>query len=357
MSLDAVAIVVESTKYEGWTSVQIRRSIETLAAVFSFGSIDNEQSSTIFTLKPGLACQIKIGSNKIIDGYIDQLSPSISKNEHSLQIRGRCKTSDLIDCSAMNTPGSWNNPIGLQKLCYELVRPFGLRVIKEANDLGEDLRGFSINTGQSPFEVIRSACEMRAVLPIANIDGDLVLTSAGNERSHDAIAYGWNVISAKSMYDYSERFSEYIVKGSRSSDGDGWSSSNVQIFGKATDVAISRYRPKLILADGQATNKLAQTRAAWEGQVRAGRSADVTVRLQGWRQSNGALWRENQLVIVDIIPLRIRQTEMIISQITYSYDAVSGQYCDVLLRRPEAYQADPTKKVKQPKRTRSAGWE
>jgi prophage tail gpP-like protein len=352
-----VSIIIGSQKFTGWTSASIRRSIETLANTFQLGLLDVWEDSLEYRIKPGDACKVKIGEETVITGFIDSIAPDISGEDYTISVSGRCKCGDLVDCSAMNSPGSWNRPVGLQKLVYELVKPFGLRVHNKAETVEEDIKNFSLDSGQSPFDAIRQACEMRAVLAISNTDGDIVLTNVGRTRSHDALAYGYNIIQASAKYDFADRFSQYTVKGSSSSDGDGWGSkSTTSISGVANDSEIKRYRPKLLIADSGATNKTANTRAAWEAHVRAARSAEIVVTIAGWRQSNGSLWRENELVLVDVAPLRINQAEMLIAQVSYIYDD-NGEIVELLLRRPDAYAPNPPKKVKQQKKTGIAGWE
>lgn len=351
-----VAIIIGSLRFVGWTSVRIRRSIETFANNFQLGLLDVWDDSLEYGIKPGDSCKVTIGDNTVITGFIDSFSPEIVGDDYTIQLSGRCKCSDLVDCSAMNKPGSWNRPIGLYDLVSALIKPFEIDVFNEAETLGEKIRDFSIDSGQSPFEAIRQACEMRAVLAISNVDGNVVLTNSGNLRATDSLAYSRNIIRAIANYNFSDRFSTYRVKGSSSSDGDGWSNSTVSVVGSSDDPTITRYRPKMILADSAVTTGMANTRAAWEAQVRAAKSAQISVSIAGWTQLNGSLWRENMIVYVDIPPLRINQAEMLIVQVIYTYDE-NGELTQFSLRRPDAYAPNPNKQVSKPKSVGNAGWE
>lgn len=351
-----VSLTIDGIQYYGWKEVSIRRSIEIFCASFDLSLSDNTGGKESFQIKPEMKCSIHIGGDTLITGLVDEVSGDIGANSHSLSIKGRCKTADLVDCSCTNKPGSWNKPISVDVLCNEVVKPYGIRIINEAGDLGEKVSNFSLDTGDTPFEVIRRICDMRSILPITNEKGDVVFTLPGSRRSVDALVYGINVERASFAYTFSDRFNRYIIKGSKSNEGDGWDRSTIQASGEAQDPEIKRFRPKIIISDRHISNKLAQNKARWEAQVRAGRSADIVVSLPQWRQSDGTLWRENMITVVDVPPLKVSKTEMIISQVTFSFGQ-NGMSTDLMLRRPDIYKADPSMVVQKRKKKSAAGWE
>lgn len=350
-----VSLIIGTDRYIGWTNVSIKRSIESFANDFSITLLDAWENLIEFGIKPQLPCKVKIGSDLLITGYTDTLHPTVSKDDMSMNLTGRCKCGDLIDCSAMNTPGSWARPTSVRTICEELVTPFGIKVDFNTTHNIPKVEDFSIDTGQTVFDALKKLCEMRGLLCISNTEGNLVITNVGEIRSHDALAYGYNLLSAEADFNYTNRFSTYTIKGNASSAGDGWGASNINIKATATDSSVQRYRPKLIAESGYLTRQLAQQRANWEAHVRSAQSARIVVTLEGWRQSNGALWRENLLTIVDIPPLKIDQAEMVISQVTYNYSN-NGEICELLLRRKDAFLANPAAFVQRVK-PRKSGWE
>jgi prophage tail gpP-like protein len=347
-----ITLTVGSSRLAGWKEVSINKSMDTLCSSFRFSMVDVWEGEPI-ALVPQLDCIIAIDGKKIITGYIDNVDIQTSEDDHILSITGRDKTGDLVDCSADHKPGTWKK-IDLQKLVYELVRPFGLRVYMDAQS--ERVKEFSVGTGASVFECIQEVCIDRGILPLSNVDGDILLTNTGYNRSVDKLIYGENIQSANITYDFTERFSKYKVKGQKSGEGDGWTTTTTEISGEALDSAISRYRPKVISADGQLTSSLALKRAAWEAQTRAGRSGKLTVTIPTWKQSDGSLWEINTLVACKIPPLRISpDAPLLLHEIEYVQDNDRGTYSVMKLIRGDAYSPEPKKSVKTSERSKNFG--
>jgi prophage tail gpP-like protein len=160
--------------------------------------------------------------------------------------------------------------------------------------------------------------------------------------------YGVNIKGASGIYTDADRFSAYEVKGDAGSDGGGWGASTVAIAAKSADAGVKRYRYKLLKATEAMTSSLAQKKANWEAQIRAGRAGEVSVQVVGWRQNDGQLWRINEIVPVDIAPLLIQKTSLLITRTMYRQDA-GGTVCDITLKRPDVYAPDPTENVKKAK--------
>lgn len=352
--MDDVSLLIGSSKLTGWEEISVNKSMDTIAGSFNFKMVDVWEGDPI-DLVPNLSCSVSIDNTKVLTGYIDDVSIKAAQDDKYLTITGRDKTGDLVDCSADHKPGSWSK-IGVQKLIYELVRPFGLRVYAEA-DLGENIKEFTINTGESPFDAIQRICQDRGILPLSNVDGDLVLTTSGINRSTDNLVYGENVVDAEVSYDFTNRFSLYKVKGQKTNDGDSWTTTTTEITGEAKDEGIPRYRPKVITADGQMTNSLAARRAAWEAQVRAGRSGKLLLTLPTWKQSSGALWTVNTIVSCDIPVFRVTPDQnLLIHEIEYKQSSEGGTTSVLHLIRDDSYAAEPKAVVKKKKRSQGYGF-
>lgn len=348
-----IALHIGYTRLFGWKEISISRSMDTLCSSFNATLVDVWGENPM-DLIPELECSIGIGDTKLLTGYIDEVSIKASPDGHSIAVKGRDKTCDLIDCSADISPGSWRN-IEVQKLVYELCKLYNINVIKDT-DLGEKVKECSLKTGESPFEVIQGICKDRGILLLTNSDGDLVLTSSGNRTSHDSLVYGTNILECEGSFEFVNRYSLYKVKGQKSGGGDNWKNNTTQIYGEAIDEGITRYRPLIITADGQITNSLANKRAAWEAQTRAGRSGKVTITIPTWYQSNGDLWDYNMLVSCDIPPLRVFPDEpLLIHEVEYKLSD-GGSSCVLKLIRKDAYQSEPPKVIKTSKKSKSRGF-
>jgi len=348
---DDVKLTIGSQNLLGWERVSIKRSMEMLCSSFQL-MLTDVWKDTDFELFPYLDCSIKIGDDLLLQGFIDDVTPDISADSETFSVSGRDKTGDLVDCSAPNIPASWNKEIQFEALIRELLSPFSIGLVV-GTDLGLPVKKFSLNTGESPYEAIARLCEDRALLPMSTPEGKLILTETGSERSTDKLEYGVNVVAAKASYNAVNRFSSYTVKGQSSGGSESSPASNV--FGEAEDPEVTRVRPKILLAEGQDTNKGAQDKAAWEAQIRAARAQKISVTVPDWRQSSGELWRENRLAYVKIPALRV-DNDLLISEVVYKEDSQSRS-ADLQLVSPDTFSPAPSKVVKPARKKKAFQWQ
>ena len=51
-------------------------------------------------LREGLACEVRLGGEVVVTGYIDDYEPDLTETTSTICVEGRSRTGDLVDCSA-----------------------------------------------------------------------------------------------------------------------------------------------------------------------------------------------------------------------------------------------------------------
>lgn len=325
---------IDGVEHGGWLGIEVNKSLENLAGAFSLALTDRwAGSSTAMSIVPGAKCKVTIDGESVIDGYVDTVELSIDADTHTIRVGGRDKAGDLIDCAAASGTGEWKN-LKLEDLITQLVQPFGLTVKAEV-DTGERIPKFNVEQGMSVFEAIQKLCALRGVLAISDNTGQIVLTRAGETKAATDIVYGTNLLEGSASYDYTERFSDYIVKGQRRGEDNVDAKTAATAKGKVKDENVKRYRPMLVIADGQADKIKADVRARWEAAVRRGKSRAYEVTVQGWKDSAGNLWEINQLATLKARPLGING-ELLIASVSFLLDD-SGEKTRLRLVPRETY--------------------
>ncbi len=192
-------------------------------------------------------------------------------------MRGRDKAGDLYDCSTIEGTGEYKN-LKVEAIVTRICAPFGINVSTNV-DTGEVIPTFNIEQGMSAFEAIQKVCSMRACLAISDGRGGIQITRSGTSRAGGQLIEGNNILAATASYDVSERFSEYICKGQKQGDDNLSTDAYTMNVANIEDANMKRYRPLVIVADGEATKKDCETRAKWEANVRRGRSDNSTLKL------------------------------------------------------------------------------
>ena len=100
---EAVTLRVGTTLYEGYESISISRSIDSLASSFSVNVIDKwREAGELWPFIPGEQIRVNIGEDPVFNGYIDTLGVSITGDDRNFAVTGRSKTADLVDCSVLS---------------------------------------------------------------------------------------------------------------------------------------------------------------------------------------------------------------------------------------------------------------
>jgi prophage tail gpP-like protein len=336
---EKITLKVGGRIHEGWTSVEVNRSLETIAGSFSLGVTERYPGlQARFAIAPGMGCSLAIGGETVITGHIDDVEPSYDSGAHAIAFRGRDATGDLVDCSALVEGGGRWMGQGLETIAAAICKPFGIPVSVKAS-LGQPLREFHLQTGETAFEAIERMAKAYGVLPVSNGLGGLVFTRAGSGGAQSALTLGGNILKARGMFSHKDRFSRYIVLAQAAGDDYVDPSITVGGHGEATDPGVGRYRPLIIVADMPDLNANYQRRAQWEASVRAGRARKSSISVQGWRDDAGRLYRPNTMVKVDDDFTGIHDT-LLISGVKLSLSN-AGTVAELTVTRREAFDVIP----------------
>jgi prophage tail gpP-like protein len=352
--VDDLALYINGKQYRGWTEIGVTRAMDAVAGAFSISLTERwagdgrvPTQATPWPILNGDACQIRLGSDVVIDGYIDQFRPSFSPTDHTIEVQGRDKTGDLVDCSAFHQPDQWKS-LDLLQISKILCAPFGVSVRADV-PVGDKFPVIKLQQGETVFSALDRLARFRKCILSPDIGGGLLITRAGNVRASIALVQGVNIKSASGVLDTSQRYSNYIVKGQNASSLTSDGELEALAEARTTDRGVTRYRPLLVMGEAGTTNASASDRAIWEANVRLGRSATAQVTVRGWRQQpGGKLWAPNQLVAVRSSFLRM-DGDMLIRQVTYRRTPSDGTICELDLVSPQAFSPEPPDKAKAPK--------
>lgn len=349
---DDISIVVGGQKISGWTRVRVTRGIERLPADFEielteFYSGDN--SSVV--VAPGAPCQIFLGSDLVLTGYVDEYNPRINGDNHTVAIYGRSKSEDLVDCSAEYPNAQIMSSTVLQIVTALATTPYGIKVsqdvIPDANK--NTIPQFLFIYTETAAEIIERICRYAKLLFYDMPDGSILLTTASSKKAACGFVEGVNVQEAEASFTMT-RFQQYICEFSsvvQLSDGSQLNSGQNNIINQIgqpqTDSTVLRNRKKYIILESGDFDPFPVTtaRALWEKNRRFGKSWTVRIVTDGWRDSSGVLWTPNTLVDLNLPSLKIIDKTWLIGEVTYSRDNNGGTTATLIINPPEAFVPEP----------------
>lgn len=334
-------LIVNGRRYDGWKSVQITRTIESMAGSFSLSVSDHWSGQDIaWPIAAEDMCQVRVGDVTVIDGWIGGRAIAISKNERTLSYRGRDRVSVLADCELR---GQTFRRATVLDIARAVAEPFGIRVsLQPGLDASKRIDKLVAGPGEKADRVILEAAQMAGVLAVSDGAGGLLLTRAGFGRSSVPLVQGQNVIAMSMDYDADERFARYVV-ATQTGGNDNVSGAATRVVAEVVDSEVKRTeRVHYIRPEKGVTVEYARQRAAWDMRVRRARAIGVQVVVRGWRQDDDAedLWPVNGIARVQCPAIGV-VGDMLISNAEHGLDD-QGEITQLRLVPPAAFDVEPT---------------
>ena len=239
-----ITLRVDGQIYEGWKSARVETSIDQICRAFVLSVTDNFPGNKSFTrLKPGQLVELYVGDEKVCTGYITSTPISYDAQSVNVQVQGKSRTVDLVDCcspwsaiaqaqqtdewadvkgKSPSTPKaqlvkaskranlSWHNQT-VEKIIADLCEPFGISVHCETT-LASKHTNFTVNPGEKVVESINRLLTKDNLVVTDDEFGNLVIVEVGSAgKCFDKLKVGQNVLIGSSNWDASKIFSVYAV--------------------------------------------------------------------------------------------------------------------------------------------------
>jgi prophage tail gpP-like protein len=343
---DDVTLAVGSQRIAGWTRVRITRGIERLPSEFDieFTEYYPGANATVSVL-PGAPCRVYIGADLMLTGYVDRYLPSLDADQHLIRVTGRGKCQDLVDSSAEWEGGQISGTSALD-VAAKLAEPYGITVTAPDGP-GLAIPQFNLMFGETAAEIIDRIARFSALLYYDGPDGNLILSQVGTTRAASGFAQGVNVERASASFTMDQRFSEYkVMMQSMAALGDFGGAGDLQA--STADPQVPRHREKFIVCEaGFQGIDLAQKRAIWEAKRRFGRSFQLSLTTDGWRDAAGRIWTPNSSVPISLPALKMNNLTWVIGEVTFLRDD-KGTRAEISLMPPDAFTVEPILIQQQP---------
>ncbi|EYC51699.1 hypothetical protein AZ34_11835 [Hylemonella gracilis str. Niagara R] len=345
---DMLTLRVGGQNYAGWTGIRIPLSLEQLAGSFSLSLTERWPGQpTSWAIPPGEFCEVLIGRGEgggtpVISGYVDTVNVGYDGQSHSIDVAGRDKAGDLVDCSA---PIITYKDLTFGQIADKLLAPYNMQLTWQVAQ-GKKIPVFTVQPGESVYRALDRLAKQEAILLIsdAQTTGGLIATRAGKGGfAGTALRFGQNIKAATGEHSHLDLFSEISVQAQQGAGGaeefnvsksapKGTVRRNSGLAGSS---AVLRHRPLLILAETQADGARCQIRAEWEAARRQAQAQRYVITVQGWRRRNGELWRLNQIVSVWCPWLRV-DGDLLIVGVNYVLDD-QGTRTELIVIDTQAY--------------------
>lgn len=330
---DKVSVIIAGKAHADWMTYQIDSDFLIPADQWSM-TLGLPSGKFPADVKRGAAAQVKIGTDTVMVGRIDNVQRSIARGQVTLSLSGRDSTAILVDCAS---PVLTARQVTLEEVIAQVVRPLGITNIRLQAESSIRNDKVSVEPGERAWDTLMRACSGRGLWPWFAPDGTLII--GGPDYTTAPVATlimrlsgkGNNLLQLSDTSSIERSFSQLTVLGQghahttkKSSlaivDVDSSDAATVEddtdsddsqdsTVGTAetgfhgmkaviSDPSISYYRPQVLVmhdADSQEQIQYRARKAMADARL-AGYSLNATV--HGHRTSDNALWAPGQRIHV-----------------------------------------------------------
>lgn len=218
-NLPKIELYLNGKIFSGWKTVNIQRSLESMSGRFDLG-IAVRPEDDISVLKVGASLVLKVGGQTVITGYLDELKQSISGTNKQIDISGRDKTCDLVDCAIIHHSYQFKNQTAKQ-IAEAICKPFGIKVVWNVTtaEANERIPVWQVEPGETAFDNLSKIARHKGVLATSDVDGNLVFTEPSTAHVGE-LTLGVNLLELEQMDSWHQRFSLYRVIGDAEQGGE-----------------------------------------------------------------------------------------------------------------------------------------
>jgi len=349
-SENLITLTVNGMIFGGWIEMSVSRAIDRLKSAFTIGVTDRwATNGQLWQIAPFSACVVKIGSDTVLTGYVEEYAVDFDARSHKVTITGASKTGDLVKATPDISSGQFKG-YTLEQIARAICKPFNVGLVMQT-DATQIFQDATLQRGETAFTFLERLARLSGVLLTDDVNGNLVLATAGTTRASGSLVQGVNVLGGSCKLNVENRFSVYILKGQRAlgSTNASWNSADggappapvvTNLRAVANDTGVPRYLPHVSLAEAQLDTAGMQRRVNWERNFAFGRATQANVTVEGWRQPDGTLWATNTLVSCTLPFLQIDQ-DLLIAGTTFSIGPTGGTRTKLRLGPVEGFTPDP----------------
>ena len=337
---DTVTLVINGQRLQGWQDIRVSMGVDRCPSDFAFLVTEKyPMEAAKAVVVPGDKCEVWLGSDKVITGFVDRLSPAISAGQHAVRITGRSKTQDIVDCAVI-IKGNQLSAVSVVSLARLLCKQYDTQVVALSGD-GLPVPQINIMLGETVYDVVERLARYSGFLVYDDAEGRLVLAQVGAQRMASGIAEGpkGNIEFGASMFSMDERYSQYLAYPFSM---DIYSQTGpFPPVAHAEDPGVPRRRVKIIISEQMNQGvPIAELRVKWEKNRRYGRSQQITATVDSWRDRNGKLWTPNAHIPIALPSWKLPSQDWIIAEVAF-LKGQGGTHAQLTCMPPEGLSPQP----------------
>lgn len=294
-------IIIAGREHRDWLRYSIDSDFFTPADAWSM-SLGIPAGRIPATIEPWAAVEIRMGTDLVLTGRIDNMRRRIARGEHVLELAGRDNAAILLDCSA---PIFVQREVSLSEVCALCCRPLGVSRIDVQG--GDTQKKVTVEPGMTAWDALQRSAEANGLWPWFTPEGVLKVGAPDYSISISAELLMHFDGKQNNLLDLSieesaeRRYSHVTVLGQSNGSEDDESDHSLKYTVK--DPRCKYYRP-LIRNEGHIdSTDMASRKARKIISDSVMESLTITARVAGHRTETGLLWEPGQRIHLKAEPM------------------------------------------------------
>lgn len=347
-----IEVFSNGLKFGYWTGVSVTRSLGNIAGSFNLQLVSQNGQGQRVRLFSGDLVEVDLDGVGVLKGFVGPLSVGFDESSETLSVSGHEMTCDLVDCCCVKQM-EWQNKT-VDRIVSDICSEFGINFYNPFGTyFGKPIDVFSVDPGTKAVDAISKLCKIRGVLPCSDGMGKVFVVKPSDCPRGPKLAQGENIINASANYNSEALYSDYYVYGT------GKAQKKIQAHRNDPTV---RNRPLVIVDVNSVDKSSVEARAEWEMSIRRSRGISYNISVKDWMRDDGSrIWEPGVICTIDAPALLLDEpVDMIVSQVTYTFDMQNGKSSVLTLVPIDSFEPEPeTKKPqanKSPKRKAVNVW-
>lgn len=336
-----VSLLAGGRVYEGWISVEVRRSLKETAGQFLLHVAeafvgDAAPPSAYWPIREDDECQVFYGGRLVVTGHIDVRKPKYDFKNHEVTLQGRSKTRNLVDSSVDGELKKGEaKRVPFSSLIRRVTKNFGIQVMPKGSDLDRVIETARVEPGETVHEFIDRYGRHVGACSTDDQAGRLRLLQIEDGAAVASIIEGVNILEAGATLRADNRHSKVEAHGQNKGTDNKFGKQAARVKASANDSSVKTYRPLRILSESRVGDDDVKRRSAWESASRAGESVRVEARVVDWVKPNGELWMPGDIVFVSSPMIPIARN-LVVQSLQHRQSRSTGTITALVLVPPEA---------------------
>jgi prophage tail gpP-like protein len=323
---EIATLIVRGINFRDWLTVWVQHRWADPAITFRFTCAEREPMPPVWTklqFKPGDNCTIKLAGQLAVTGKIITRQIAYDAQNHQTLLIGKGFTWWGTRASVRTKDGNFDG-MNVFQVATKLLTPFGIKVRPVGSPNPLPFRILQSQPGENIWNFLERIARPRGIVLGSDEEGNFLVIGDRTGFVIERLIEGVNILRCQCIISKDDIYDRVFAQGQTPATDEQYGRKASEQEAMAKSKYADRPSHHVVVAEQPVWNEAEiQQRAENERRWRDGTIIQVTVTVQGWTMTHGALWRPGMDVHIKS-PMAMLDDIFAIASVTFTQDNESG---------------------------------